>query len=910
MSTENLSNVNTKLKAYKLIHDPVILLNLIYSKYGDIEEDFDLLYINQLVYDKSSHYNIYFKEFQYLHNGEEFLKRFYQKYESKPRIPKLSDYYKNYHLFFCRPNFKDLIISDLMENYGDDKAEVFYKNNYEKSNSKEETNEKHNSESLSSLDNITDNKIIFTKKTKKIIDHNLDNNYGTLTLTTNSIKSNLNNNNDKNNNNIEGGLISQRSPNNSFEKMVSNLINYEKNKIKYEKYKKYELNKPIKKNIQLGKKINNKVGGTYASKKTTKHIVYNLNINNTPLNGNHDKFIQNARNKNSLFSLLKSKNYINYTKTENNINNNVNGKQYSLGISQNLNKSQNKNQTPNTIIFNSPKNNKDHKFHLTSKLEEFQNKVVRPNTSFHHKRNKTVYFNQQMTGTNTNTNPSNTINNKGLNTLGNILSKNNNNSRNYIDNFRNVNYKQTIFNNYLTINNGINIINKQRGFNEMKNRLKNKTFEVENNKNNFINKITSNKKESFKIYHKNKINHQNNKTNSNDLNNQVVIKKNNAHGTNGSKFSLTKNPLKLNNNNKIIISKSIKNTLNYFNPKLSPLNRFNKNIINNNNNKNNIIHKKSQTNVISNINDTSPKNNINSPMTITKQQNKIYNINKSENITSKMRPKIGNHKINNLNINFNNVIFNAPLSHINQNINNYINNTNENLSCKILTPTNNNNFNSTFPNNKNNNSQLANNNTVKEPLNEKINYITNLKNFCNFSRNKFNIYGKSFSQNDDNYSLIKNNKYSTNNGKIGYDKNKNTNNTYSCLYTNEKNDIFKKKKIELIIPKPNNNKKISLKNGKKSSYKSQKSKKKIEGRNKKFENGMKNFGMTENSKDMNGNESFKTRDDIRNINNSTKIFLSPNSTGRIATIQPINVNRNTNLLSKKVVKTKQRIKMK
>ena len=297
-------------------------------------------------------------------------------------------------------------------------------------------------------------------------------------------------------------------------------------------------------------------------------------------------------------------------------------------------------------------------------------------------------------------------------------------------------------------------------------------------------------------------------------------------------------------------------------------------------------------------------------MTITKHQNKIYNINKSENITSKMRPKIGNHKINNLNINFNNVIFNAPLSHINQNINNYINNTNENLSCKILTPTNNNNFNSTFSNNKNNNSQLANNNTVKEPLNEKINYITNLKNFCNFSRNKFNIYGKSFSQNDDNYSLIKNNKYSTNNGKIGYDKNKNTNNTYSCLYTNEKNDIFKKKKIELIIPKPNNNKKISLKNGKKSSYKSQKSKKKIEGRNKKFENGMKNFGMTENSKDMNGNESFKTRDDIRNINNSTKIFLSPNSTGRIATIQPINVNRNTNLLSKKVVKTKQRIKMK
>ena len=96
MSSQNILKVNTKLKAYKLIHDPVILLNLIYSKYGDIEEDFDLLYINQLIYDKSSRYNILFKEFQYLYNGDEYLKRYYKRNESKPRIPKLSDYYKNF----------------------------------------------------------------------------------------------------------------------------------------------------------------------------------------------------------------------------------------------------------------------------------------------------------------------------------------------------------------------------------------------------------------------------------------------------------------------------------------------------------------------------------------------------------------------------------------------------------------------------------------------------------------------------------------------------------------------------------------------------------------------------------------------------------------------------------------------
>ena len=37
MSEEDFSLVNTKLKAYKLVHDPTVLLNLIYSKYGDIE---------------------------------------------------------------------------------------------------------------------------------------------------------------------------------------------------------------------------------------------------------------------------------------------------------------------------------------------------------------------------------------------------------------------------------------------------------------------------------------------------------------------------------------------------------------------------------------------------------------------------------------------------------------------------------------------------------------------------------------------------------------------------------------------------------------------------------------------------------------------------------------------------------
>ena len=932
MSIKNLQKVNTKLKAYKLVHDPVILLNLIYSKYGDIDEDLDLLYINQLVYDKSSRYNILFKEFQYLYNGEEFLKRFYQKYESNPRIPKLSEYYKNYHLFFCRPNFTDIVISDLMENYGDDKAEVFYKNNYEnsKSKSKNEQSDKQNSESLSSLDNITDNKIIFTKKTKKIIDKNLDNNYGTLTLTTNSIKSNINNNhskikkdknnkNDKNDNNTfynyNDGLISARSINDSFEKYVHNLIYYKKSK-KNDKKMKKEISNTNKNNNggntnnndnnkqnngQSGKKLNNKIGINYGNKKINKNIIYSLNINNTPMTTNNGNInIQNKKNKNSLFSLLKSKNFINYTKTENNISNNINGKPNHISISINLNKSQNKkNKINNNNLFTSPKNFKDNNFHLLSKLEEFQTNIIRPNTSFHHKRNKTVYLHQNQISTNNN--PSNT-----LNTLGNILTKYNN-TRNYPDNFKTTSTKQGKFNNYLTINN--NLINKQRGFNDIKNRVKNKTFEIENINSNIINKINHNK-ENYKIYQKNKNIYQNNHLEGNN-NNQVIIIKNNLAVSTGSKFNLTKKVSK--NNNRINIGKNVKNSnMKYFNPKFTPINCFNKNIINNS--KNNGLHKKSQTTILSNILETSPKNQITSPMTNPKYQNKIFNINQSENISSKIRPKIKN-KINNLNINFNNVIFNAPLSNINQNFNvntNFINNTNESLSYKLLTPTNNNNqnkINNTFSNNKNNNynySNIANNKTQQ---NENINYITNLKNFSNFSRNKINLYESSLSQNDENYSLIKTNSIK---GKIYYDQKKlNTHIVYNNLY--DKNEIFKKKKSE-IIPVPNNNKNLSLKKGTKTSGINKKSKKKIESRNKKFEDIEKNYGKTETYKktDIHDkiNDSFKTKEDTRNNNNTNNLFCSPNTTGRIFTVQPINVNRNTNLMSKKFVKTKQKIKLK
>ena len=121
--------VDTKKEAFDLVHDPTKLLSLLFSKYGEIEEDFNDLNINQILYNKSSHFNVIFKENLISNFLDEFLKRFYSFDESLIRIPKLSEYYKNYHLFFCKPFFSDFKFSSLMHKFNDNKAENFYKKN-------------------------------------------------------------------------------------------------------------------------------------------------------------------------------------------------------------------------------------------------------------------------------------------------------------------------------------------------------------------------------------------------------------------------------------------------------------------------------------------------------------------------------------------------------------------------------------------------------------------------------------------------------------------------------------------------------------------------------------------------------------------------------------------------------------
>ena len=207
-------------EAYELVKDPTRLLSLLYSKYGDIDEDYNYMYLNPIVYSKSSHILSLYKEYQYMDNSDEYLKRFYAQYESEDRLPRLSEYYKNYHIFFCRPVFRNWILTQIMHSYGDNQAEIFYKNNYANNDSDKHTSQKHNQsedESLSSLDNITNNKTIFDKKIRCIIENNKQSNCtntnratGT-TLTLDITKGNY-------------GLISKRSKNNSFVNLISGMF--------------------------------------------------------------------------------------------------------------------------------------------------------------------------------------------------------------------------------------------------------------------------------------------------------------------------------------------------------------------------------------------------------------------------------------------------------------------------------------------------------------------------------------------------------------------------------------------------------------------------------------------------------------------------------------------------------------
>ena len=210
----------TKKKAYELVNNPTILFRLLYLKYGDIEDEIYNSYANQVIFNEYSHFNIIYKEHLYNYPYEFF--QFYSNISGvREQLSKLTSCYKNYSIFFSKPEYTNFYYNKIISKYYEKKAEYFYNNNYSKNKAKKnDSNQKNKSLSdnneISSFDNDTNNDIIFDTKIKKIIDNNLDSRNVTITLNINS-KKDLN-------------YINKSNISNSFAKIVENLVNYEKYK--------------------------------------------------------------------------------------------------------------------------------------------------------------------------------------------------------------------------------------------------------------------------------------------------------------------------------------------------------------------------------------------------------------------------------------------------------------------------------------------------------------------------------------------------------------------------------------------------------------------------------------------------------------------------------------------------------
>ena len=648
--------VDTKKKALKLIYDPVCLLRLLYSKYGDIEEDFNCLYINQLLYETSSHYTIIYKEFEFYQNFDEYLKRWYTLRESVNRMPKINDYYKNYHKFFCKPNFNDFSIANIMQNYGDEKAELYYKDNFGVSNSDkdEDITRKNNSMSLSSLDNITNNKTIFNEKNRFLIDKNEKSINYSMTMSLNNTTLNSINNKNKN-------LASSKRTNDSFDQIVDNIVHYKKKKKKKDKKSKrnksnknYKNENEIKKlNNYQQKKCNSKKGHTEnKSRKANKISTKDQKIKNYNSN-NIVKVRQFIGDNNALTSILK--------------------------------------------VFNSPKNIiKRHS--QKTKFEEYNNNnqlSKKNSTNVHHQRNKTytlnnysgvisLYDNGVQNLTNSKflkkTPSQNKTNFKSIITLKDLMEKQNLKKKN-----KTFDSMSFLKNQMVSASSNIKIYNRFKSNQNIcgmscknSNYIGSKFNLVKNVKNINFDKLKNKKPTSYNYYQNilNKIMPKKDiyrGINNNNYKNITSFGQNNLNINNNTSHSPQRNksisPINTNKDNKLYNNNDIKNRNklaknqinNYninFNNVFLTSSKPNSYVIDNNNNNNmtcknsNNSHVYSSINVIKNMNNNSINNNLNN-------NNFIYsNILDHENKTNKNLYVMNLKNIYNVSRNKNNILIN------------------------------------------------------------------------------------------------------------------------------------------------------------------------------------------------------------------------------------------------------------
>ena len=158
-----------------------VALNQIHKRYGPkakLKYSYKGLIMENLIFNKNTHLVSVFKDYMIWDYIEEFLKRFYKSQECNERVPKFASFYKNYLKFFCVPTFKDIFCNEMIHNYSEKKAELFYNENYKTKKEKnsfqedygllEESESDEESETSNANNNIE--KTIFNETVKKKIE--------------------------------------------------------------------------------------------------------------------------------------------------------------------------------------------------------------------------------------------------------------------------------------------------------------------------------------------------------------------------------------------------------------------------------------------------------------------------------------------------------------------------------------------------------------------------------------------------------------------------------------------------------------------------------------------------------------------------------------------------------------------
>ena len=343
------------------------------KKYNCTPEKYERFIVEYLLNNIDCHLVSIFKEKMLTDYVDEFLRREYNMGECIERIPKFSIYYKNYLLFFCKPTYNNFKFNELIQNYGEKKAELYYKDHYQGGLSNDDEDNGFEESSSSDDSSNKENEYEFSNNNgeifNKVVKEKLDNVTVMTTINTtgnNTINLNLNNekievfsenkaeiSNDTTINDLMEDIKKETkklknknrdSIKKKFKNSYKKIMNYSlKNQDNIFKENKFNKNLSIESQQRMGFKDISKKNILYKDKKIMKkdkerdRLINNEKIMTQRINSQifkynveSHKINKNNKNKNSqnkmqkIFKKNYSKNSYNYIYSSNNLNYNYN----------------------------------------------------------------------------------------------------------------------------------------------------------------------------------------------------------------------------------------------------------------------------------------------------------------------------------------------------------------------------------------------------------------------------------------------------------------------------------------------------------------------------------------------------------------------------------------------------------